>query len=460
MRGPKVTVIGAGSYFFGRAIIWKMATSPVLAGGTLALVDKDRRVLDTMMAVARRVLGATGHDVKLVGSTDRREVMADSDFVVLTFSDRNAHYRGLDTSIAAKHGIRMCSSDTIGPGGIFRALREVPQALAMARDAGELAGGAWLVNFVNPTAVLGMALRRYAPEIRSFALCDGHHEPYNTLRWCTTVGILPPEATSVPPEVLARLDLAIGGVNHCTWVVRFGYDGKDMLPALREHVAKVARDEAGSPGEHSKQRFNETYALELFDLYGAYPTAIGHTKEYVPFYQGHGVLPVQPEPVALFDAERRVREMTEAWKTTESYATGSLGTEHFLSSVKSDHASDIIEAMWGNLGKDYYVNSPNRGAVRNLPEDAFLELRCDIDMRGPRPQPFGDFPRGLLSLQQRILDAHELTAEAAVTGDRAVLRRAVLTDPLCVNIPDADACLRDLLEAEREVLPAYWYRPR
>ena len=95
--------------------------------------------------------------------------------------------------------------------------------------------------------------------------------------------------------------------------------------------------------------------------------------------------------------------------------------------------------------------------MTNLPADAFLELRCDMDMHGPRPQPFGPMPRGLLGLTHRLLDTHELTAEAAVTGDRAILRRAMLTDPICNNIADADACIEELLEAEREALPDYWY---
>ena len=116
--------------------------------------------------------------------------------------------------------------------------------------------------------------------------------------------------------------------------------------------------------------------------------------------------------------------------------------------------------MWGGLGKSFYINSPNRGAVTNLPADAFLELRSDIDLHGPRPQPFGPMPRGMLGLTHQVLDAHELTAEAAVTGDRALLRRAMLTDPLCNNIADADACIEELLEAERDALPDYWYARR
>ena len=151
MPGPKITVIGAGSYFFGKPVIHKMATSPVMAGGTLALVDTDAKVLKTMMRLAQRVFDEAKCGVKVVGATDRRKVMGDSDFIVLTFSRRNAYHRGLDTQIAAKHGIRMCSSDTIGPGGIFRALREAPLALEMARDAEKLAPNAWVINFVNPT---------------------------------------------------------------------------------------------------------------------------------------------------------------------------------------------------------------------------------------------------------------------------------------------------------------------
>jgi len=458
MSGPKLTVIGAGSYFFGKPVIQKMATSKHMAGGTLALVDTDAKVLGVMMKLARRVLQHCKCGVKLIGNTDRRQVMGDSDFIVLTFSKRNAHYRGLDTQIAAKHGIRMCSSDTIGPGGIFRALREVPHVLAMAKDAARLAPDAWVVNFVNPTTVLGIALQRFAGDVKSFALCDGHHEPYNMLTWCKEVGILDESAEVVPPEVENKLDLAITGVNHCTWLLRFRYDGKDMLPALHRRLRQLVKEEKKDIAEGSKSRFNRAYALQLFELYGAFPTAIGHTKEYVPFFQGYGVKPVRPEPVRLFDAEQRAREMAAAWEKTKQHANGKLSARHFLKNVTADHATDIIESMWGRLGKAFYINTFNRGAVTNLADDAFLELRCHVDMHGPRPLALGPMPRGLLALQQQVLDTHELTAQAAVTGDRALLRRAMLTDPICNNIPDADAVIKDLLAAQRDVLPKYWYK--
>jgi alpha-galactosidase len=352
----------------------------------------------------------------------------------------------------------MCSSDTVGPGGIFRSLRELPIIIDMAKDVAELAPNAWLVNFVNPTTVMGMGLRRYAPEVKSFALCDGHHEPHNTLFWCKNAGILPEEAEFVPPDVMNKLTLKIGGVNHCTWLVRFEYDGRDMMGKVRDYIEREKVKEAADPSEKAKPRYNFHYAAELFDLYGIHPTAISHTKEYVPYFQGHGIAPVRPEPLRCFDAGIREKEMAEAWEKTAKFATGELATKDFLADTHDDHATDIIESMWGELGKSFYINSPNRGAVTNLPYDAYLEIRSDIDMRGPRPQPFGEFPRGVLALQHQMLDTHELTAEAAMTGDRALLKRAMLTDPLCDNIVDAEKCIDELLAAERDALPNYWFK--
>jgi alpha-galactosidase len=246
-------------------------------------------------------------------------------------------------------------------------------------------------------------------------------------------------------------------------MLRFEFDGQDMMPGLHRWMVKQARTEQerlqkDPTGSTSKGAYNHTYALQLWDIFGVMPDNTSHTKEYVPYYQGFGVKPVEPEPLRLFDAVHRAKLMAEAWQVTEEYASGKKSAEVFLRDVPNDHASDIIESMWGGLGQPFFINTFNRGAVPNMPADAFLELRSDLDMQGPRPRPVCAMPRGVLGLQQVVLDTHELTAEAAVTGDRGILRRAMLTDPLCNNIADADACIAELLQAQRDVLPRYWYR--
>lgn len=464
---PKVVVIGAGSHFFGREVIWNMTHSPILREGTLALVDTKPDVLETFANLAKCAIAATGAPTSLLAATERRAVLKDADFVVFTFSDRNAHFRGLDCEIALKHGVRMCSGDTIGPGGIFRACREVPKALAMARDVAELAPEAWVINFVNPTTVLGIALMRYAPNVRSFAICDGIHLPHYELGVLKAVGLLPPEATAVPPEMRRTLDLRTAGVNHFTWMWKLACAGVDYMPAWGAHLARRAAEEQKridaalgggiDDNAHAKSKNNFLYGQRLFDIFGAYPNRIGHTKEYVPWFQGRGVAPVVPEAIPVFDAVARAREMQRRYTESAEFASGRRPIGEFLATGKADHATDIIESMWGGLGKPFYVNTANRGAVANMTDDAYLELRCDIDMNGPRPQPVGPLPIGLLGLTQQVLDTHELTAKAAAEFDRQALRQAMIVDPIVNSIEDAEAIIAETFERQQDALDARWY---
>jgi alpha-galactosidase len=453
-------------------VIWNVTRSEVLKGGTLALVDTDPKTLGTMMKLAQKVADAVGAPTKIIGSTDRREVMEGSDFVILAFSKENARYRGIDCEVALKHGIRMCSGDTIGPGGIFRALREIPTTLAVAEDCARLAPDAWLISFVNPTSVLGIALMRHA-KVRNFSICDSLHEPHFRLRQLKEAGILAENAVGIPPEVSQKLDLRVAGVNHFTWMLRFAYEGRDMLPVMkkrlqegmlreRQTIEAAARGEKGL-GEHahSKGRYNRAYSHILMDAFGPFPVCMGHTKEYVRYFQGIGILPDLPEPIHVFDSEGRGKSMQTHMRENEEYAEGKRPIEEFLSKGAGDHATDIVESMWGGLGKCFFVNTANRGAVSNMAADAFLELRSDLDLSGPRPQPVGDMPRGLLALQQQILDTHELTAEAAMSCDRGILLRAFLMDPLTRNIPDSAAIIDELLRLERAELDPRWFnRPQ
>ena len=129
----------------------------------------------------------------------------------------------------------------------------------------------------------------------------------------------------------------------------------------------------------------------------------------------------------------------------------------FLNNGCGEHATDVIESMWGNLKKEFFINGPNQGAVTNLPDDAFLELRRTIDMNGFQALPYGEMPRGILGLTHQILDTHELTVEAALRCDRTLLLRALCTDPIVNNIGDARNIMNELLEAERCHLPQGWF---
>jgi len=260
--------------------IWQMVHSPHLNTGTLGWADTDPERLEKMAKLAEMVIAQEGVPLKLVTSTNRKDVLADADFVVLSFADQSVKYRGIDCQVSEKYGIRMCSGDTIGPGGIFRAMREFPVILDCARDVAAMCPNAWLINYINPTAVHGLGLRRFAPKIKSFALCDGLHMPHVKRRYARRAGIVASDS-DYTSEVDTAFDMRIAGVNHFTWMLKAAYNGEDVLPAIAESIGREGAKETDGGDTGAKQKFNNSVGYALYDAFGCVPTCVGHTKEYV-----------------------------------------------------------------------------------------------------------------------------------------------------------------------------------
>lgn len=453
---PKVVVIGAGSLFFGRQAIWQMVFSSYLNTGTLALVDTDPKRLDRMAKLAEMVVAEAGVSLQIESARDWKDVLPGADFVVLSFAEKTVYYRGIDCTISEKYGIRMCSGDTIGPGGIFRAMRELPVIMECVKDIERMCPDAWVINYINPSTVNGMALTRYAPQIKSFALCDSLHMPHIKRRYAQRAGIIN-EGESLSVDQDARFDMRIAGVNHFTWMLKAEYDGENVMPVIAEEIRKIAATEDTGGDRGAKALYNNRIAHKLYEIYGYIPVCVAHTKEYVRFWQGKGTLQEDIPPLSIWETEDRYDRHAAMWEQVDSFISGETPISTYKAIMGPDHATDIIENMVGNLNKPFYVNVPNNGAVTNMNDDAFLELLCDIDMNGPKPRPVGEMPRGIRGMQEGILDTHELTAEAIVKGDYALLRRAMLSDPLVTSIADADAILKELLQIERDILPESWY---
>ncbi|MET3544594.1 alpha-galactosidase [Paenibacillus favisporus] len=456
MQQPKVVVIGAGSLFFGRQSIWQMVHSPYLNQGTLALVDTDEERLSKMVKLAEMVARENNVSLKVEGSTDRRQVLPGADFVVLSFAEQSVKYRGIDCQVSLKYGIRMCSGDTIGPGGIFRAMRELPVIMECARDIEELCPDAWVINYINPSTVNGIALHRYAPKLKSFALCDSHHMPHKKAYYAVRAGIIG-DRSGFNEEIDRKFDFRVAGVNHFTWLLKAEFEGKDVMPTIAEAMRKAAGEENNGGDRGAKALHNDAITYELYDIFGYIPTCTAHTKEYVRYWQGHGKTPDAIPPLSIWETEDRYQRHDEMWRQVDDFLTGNIPIADYMSTFGPDHATDIIENMVGNLGKRFFINTLNRGAVTNMSDDSFLELLCDVSMDGAKPVHVGEMPRGIRGMQELVLDTHELTAEAVVEHSYEKLRRAMLTDPLVNSISDADQIIKELLILEREMIPDAWY---
>ncbi|MFP4070000.1 MAG: glycoside hydrolase family 4 [Opitutales bacterium] len=451
-NSPKIVIIGAGSLFFGRKLVWAVNKLEGLTNAHLAMVDTDPQHLEQMMKLAETVKAETGANIKITGSEDFRSQLPGADFVITSFSHRNAHYRGVDVQISAKHGVRMCSGDTIGPGGVFRFLREIPNVMEIDAAVAEICPKAWLINYINPSTVIGIALSRYGKTRgRNFALCDSLHLPWLRHSWLRQLG-LDPEKDD--PE----FTLKIAGANHFTWMLEATLRGEDLMPQFIRSLQAAGREEPADA--EAKALYNKRIAGALAPVFGAIPVCVAHTKEYLPYFQGYGAH-VEEEcvpPLSLFEHEKREVMTRKVWDAIAEFNSGEKPISEFLEKNGSDHATDIIQAIWNDSGRHFFVNLNNQGSVPNLPDDAFLELECVVDRQGPRPLPVGEMPLGLRALQMRVLDTHELTVEAYIKKDRQLLVRALAVDPIVNSLATAEALLTDLYAAQSDILED-WIAP-
>ena len=457
MKGPKVVLIGAASAFFGRQTIWSMVMKDALCTGSLALVDPDEKKLKWMADIARRAIEHRGVSLKLEVATHHRKVLKGADFVILAFAVEGVKLRGVDAEVSTKHGMIMCSADTIGPGGTMRTLREVPRQNAILKDVEKLCPDAWVINWVNPTAAMGIAMMRHFPHIKSLAICDGPHNPHFDNRLIIDAGIAK-SADRITDALRSRVKIRSGGVNHFNWLVEMTYKGRDVTGKIKDGLRQASQAMHRANSEPGKIPLTNKISWQLADAIGYVPKCIWHTQEYLPYFQGRDINRKDALTIRKWLVKTRREWMRSCWGDMRKIASGRRPMDDFLDKTRPDHASDIIEAMWSGLPKTFYINTCNNGAVPNMTDDAFLELPCVVDMDSVRPLPFGPMPRPLLGYMQRVLDEHELAVEAAVTCDRKILRQAFLASMVAVSIPDVDSCIKELLQKERRYLSKGWYR--
>ncbi len=339
----------------------------------------------------------------------------------------------------------------------MRTLREFPRIMDYASDIEKICPNAWVINYINPTAANGIGLRIHAPELKSFALCDGLHMPHVKRNYAKRAGIISDDG-EWNGEIDSKFDFRIAGPNHFTWLMKAEYDGKDVSPKIAEALRIEGAKETDGGDTGAKAKFNAAIGYALYDVFGNVPTWTGHTKEYVRFWQGLGKTQETIPPLSTWETGARYERHAEMWNEVDGYVLGTMPISEFIEKTGPDHATDIIEAMWGGLGKPFFINTANNGAVANMQDDAFLEVLCDVSMDDITPRAVREAPVGLRGLWQQVLDSHELTVGAAVTCDRAILRRAILTDPIGNSIADTDAMIGELLEAERDALPEGWFK--
>lgn len=439
----KITIIGGGSLFFSRRMLMGMMELPAYRGAELALVETDPWRCEQIGRYAQRLNNETGRHVTVSCTTERRDVLAGSDYVILTFSNNNAHSRGVGAHICRNYGIIECSGDTAGPGSVMRVIREVPAILEVARDIEQLAPTARVMNYVNPTNVIAAALDRYT-SLNWTSLCDGMYPRGLAPRLCKYLGVEPTD------ENRQALKLEVSGINHFVWMTGLTLGGQDVFGRFAD---ALRADAMANPAGDARSEW------DLMETFGAWPAVIWHTKEYVRYFQGRGSRPQRDFVVTPWDLGERLKWQHEAWRTIADYAAGRITLEQ---AAGDSHVSrremlvDIIEAMIEGRREPFPVNVRNSGRVSNLPDDCIVELFGTTDPSGFDVPPAGDLPLGIRAMVYQALDQQELALEAAMTGSFELAARAIACDPLVMSLSDARQLTHELLAAENDYLPPAW----
>ena len=396
----KVAFIGAGSVVFTQGLLADLFAFPELARARIALHDIDPERLATAEGAARHIAQVRDAEPEITAHLDRRAALADADFVVNIVQVGMNEATRTDFAIPARHGLRQTIADTLGIGGIFRALRTFPVLKSLAEDMAELCPDAHLLNYTNPMAMNLLYLSRIAPALKATGLC---HSVYWTMHDLS-------QLIGVPFEEVSYL---AAGVNHQAWVLRFEQAGQSLYPLLDETIAK-------DPELLRRVR------VDMYRRLGHYPTETSeHSAEYVPWYLHHdSEIERLRLPVGAY--LEIIEENTASYeRTRDALASGiPLPVEGTL-----EYAPQIIHSIVTGTPRTIYGNVPNRGLIDNLPADSVVEVPCLIDALGVQPTRIGALPPQCAALNSAYVSVTDLVVRAATDGDPRHIRHAAMADP-------------------------------
>ncbi len=431
----KVCFLGAGSTIFAKNVLGDCLHVDCLKDMQVSLIDIDADRLNVsrvMMENINRTMGTQARFEPFLAA-DAAKALEGADYVV------NAIQVGgydpgtvIDFEIPKKYGLRQTIADTLGIGGIFRALRTIPVMLEYCRVLEKVAPDAWLLNYANPMAMLTGAILK-GSSVRTVGLCHSVQGCASHLCW----------ELGLPQD---NLQWKIAGINHQGWLLEITRQGEDLYPEIKRRA------------ELEEYRHKDTVRFELMKRFGYYVTESSeHSSEYVPWF----IKQRAPELIDRFhipldEYPRRCESQIKGWNGMRDYLLSDKPLEHQRT---GEYASYIIEAM--ETGVPYTIggNVLNTNLITNLPAGCCVEVMCVVDRNGITPTYVGDLPPQCAALTRTNVNVQELAIEAALTLKRDHIYQAALLDPHTaaeLTIDEIVSLCDDLIEAHGDYLPKYY----
>lgn len=428
----KIAIIGAGSIVFCKTLVLDIMATPALRDSEFALMAPSTRNTSQVEAFLNQVIEKESLPAKVWKTTDRRAALKDADYVILCFQVGGVRAFDLDLNIPLKYGVNECIGDSMGPGGIFRALRTVPVIHDMAQEIRELCPNALVLNYANPMAMVGWALGREG--LNYVGLCHGVQ---------TTLDLIAGYCDVDKQDI----DFLCAGINHMGWFLRIEKEGVDLYPQLREVFEKP------------EYYVNEKVRGEVLRNFGYFMTeSTGHLSEYLPYFRKN------QKALDLYCDEPGFGGECNAYLSFCSHVAAKY-RDHLLDHEpialpkrSVEYCSYILEAIETGIPFRFNGNVLNHGMIANLPEDCCAEGPIYADAMGLHPCVVGALPVQLAALNMTNINVQRLAVHAAYTGDPEDIVHACALDPLTsavLTLAEIREMASEMLEAQREWLPQF-----
>ena len=437
----KIAMIGAGSTVFMKNILTDILLEQPFASCEFALQDIDPKRLATSKLVAERVAEVLPVSPVITATEDRREALKGADFVIVMI--QVGGYKPstvIDFEIPSKYGLKQTIADTLGIGGIMRGLRTAPVLADIGRDMQELCPDAWMLQYVNPMAINCLALSHLLPDLNYVGLC--HSVQGTAADLARDLG-----------EDLNTIDYDCAGINHVAFYTRFEKrhaDGgvEDLYPRLHQLI------EPRAYGPNWDGCTNHV-RYEVLKRLGYFVTESSeHFAEYTPWFIKNS----QPELIQKFEIPvneyiRRCEKQLAEWDAQEAEL---LADTKPICEKSVEYAARIISSIVTGTPDVIYGNVLNQNLIGNLPQNACVEVPCDVNSSGLTPRQVDDLPAHLAGLIQTNITVQQLTVDAIVSGRREAVYHAAMLDPHTsaeLNLDQIWRMVDELLDAHEGWIP-------
>lgn len=442
----KIALFGAGSAQFGFGMIGDMVRSSLLKGAEIALMDINGDALSVVHAAALRYVEEHNLPFTITATTDRKEALQGADFIIISIEVGNRfELWDQDWRIPQQYGIRQVYGENGGPGGLFHALRIIPPILEICGDAVGIAPDAHIFCYSNPMTSITTAVHRKYPGIKFYGMC---HEIASLERYL-------PDILDTPFDNLA---LRAAGLNHFSVLVEGTYQdtGKDIYPDILSKAPEFFKNEPGS-----------STIWEYVQRTGEFPRTEGARKRIfkgkksIREWEERGIFKVildkfQLLPITvdshLGEYISWAYDAADHQSILDFYNFYRLALAQIEPEITEEHHEKGVEIIEGILSDSGYeadaVNIPNAGFIPSLPEGIAVEVPAVVSKKGLSGITFPDYPMGFAALLRNYTGVYDLTAEAAVTGNREFVLQALLVNPLITEWRPLDEMISVMIDRQ------------